>query len=507
MSPVNPPYGGIRSSSAVALAAAAAWLASLFFDAYVPYGESAKAVKGIYLLMFGWLAILGASVAWLANVCLIIALASRKYGGTGFAVGAALFALDALRLQSYPDYGGDKPIYGYGPGVLLWLAAMGLGLVATGMRAREAGPRDAEASRHGWVRNLGVVWLAVLAVGATVLAIKDRMQAASAERERLRAVVFKRNAVCDREPPLVAAARVSPAIVELKGETRGYPFGQASDLLRWGIPVVRDNGRDYSFVGSGADRMVRIKAAQGEPSAVLEYSTQRVQGSASSAIRLRVSAGDGTLVFDGQWRPDGPSYNYCPDYRQLPRADQQPRKVVLELLGLAGSGSPGETDFWATVERVNGKVTAREPAAGAEWINNNAGCPAGIGFSNERAMTNRMPSQSFFVGDTAYLGMGPGAFAVCADRAVYVYNATKSSNDYFVTISRRDLPDLQRLWSVNIKIADADPALQENQTRIVSIAEDRGLLRVRTRHYGHDRLLVLEAPLKPALHAPGGRGR
>lgn len=118
-----------------------------------------------------------------------------------------------------------------------------------------------------------------------------------------------------------------------------------------------------------------------------------------------------------------------------------------------------------------------------------------------------MPSHAFFVGEHAYLGVGPGNFAVCADHAVYVYSSGRSSGDYLLTISRRDLPDLRRHWSVNVKIPNADPALQENQTRIVAIAEENGRLKIRTRHYGHDQVLVLESPLRAEPQEPKDRIR
>jgi hypothetical protein len=495
-----------RSSTAVAVLAFLVWVGSLFFDTYVTYGAKDGDLKGMYVLAFGWLALLGMSVAWLANGCFLIALLRSRAGGAGFAIAAALLSLDALRLNEVPAWGSNRSIYGYGLGFVLWLAAMGFGLVATGMRARERNADPAQTGEAGWARELGLGWLAVLAIGVGALAVKDRTQAASAERDRLRSVVFKRGPVCDQEPPVAPSVKVSPAIVEIAGSA-GYPFNEPTGLLGWGVPIVRVREYDYSYIGTGIDRMMKIEAARGSPSAVLHYESEAVREGTASAIRVRLVSDGGADVINQLWTPDGPGYHYCPDYQQSPRANQQPRKVVMEALGLSDRGDLAGPNFWDTVVRVTGKVVGREGIAGAEWINNNAGCPPGIGFSYERASKERIPAQSFFFQDMAFMSAGPGIFSVCTGKSIYIYNSQRSSNDFFLTITRREMKDFSRSWSLNVKLPNADPALQERETRIVAIAEDTGMVRIRTRHYGHDQFLVLEAPLPSTAGMPKGSAK
>jgi hypothetical protein len=495
------------TSGNVAILTVTVWLSSLIFSAFVPYYRSSETLWGFTVLMVGWLGVLGVSIAWFANPCLLIALAKRRSGGAGFALVAALLALDSLRLDSLPTgRGGSQAIYGYGPGLVLWLAAMGLGLVATGMRVREL--RTVSASAAEWARELGIAWLVLLVAGFGALAIKDRLQASFAERERLRSVVLKRGPVCAREPPIASLAMPQPAVIlEFGGGSGAYPFDSPQRVLDWGIPVVRAKGHDYTLIGSGHDRMIRITPAEGPLSAILHYFVEGKDDKGRSDIRIRIATPAGKTVFDHLWTRDGPEY--CPEYKLSPRASEQPKKVVMEVLGLAGRpASEPLPNFWDSIHKTTGTVVGREPAGDLPWQNTNIGCPPDTGFSHERASRSGILGSPFFMGRVAYQFSHPGFFSVCSREAAYIYSSAKNSGDYFLTITRRSLNDLKREWTVNVKVVNADAALQERATRLVSVSEAGDKLRIRTRHYGHDQILTIEALLPPSRepHVKSGAG-
>lgn len=489
------------TSGKVAVLTVIVWLSSLIFTTFVPYGRSSWTWSGLAALMLGWLAILHVSIAWLANPCLLIALARRRSGGVGFALAAALLSLDSFRPESLPTGDGSQTVYGYGPGFVLWLAAMGVGMIATGMRVRELRNDAGSGGAGKWARELGIAWLLLLVVGFGTLAIKDRQQANVAEKERLRSVVIKRGPVCSREPPVGSLATPEPAhILEFSAEA-GYPFDSPQRLVYWGIPVVRAKGHDYALIGSGRDRMIRITPAEGPPSAILRYIVEGKDDKGRSDIRIWIGMPAGKTAFDYRWTRDGPEY--CPEYKLTAGPNEQPRKVVMEVLGLASLPVPKALpNFWDSVHRTTGTVVGREPAGQLPWQHTNIGCPPDTGFSYERASRSGIYGTPFFVGRTGYQFANTGHLCVCSGDAVYIYSSTRNSGDYFLTITRRSLRDLERAWSVNIKVANADAALQERETRVVSVAEAGDKLRIRTRHYGHDQILAIEAPLPQSREPP-----
>jgi len=345
-----------------------------------------------------------------------------------------------------------------------------------------------------WLRELGLIWLIALVAIVVTLAVKDRAQAATSERERLRSVLFKRGPVCDKEPPVALSVLKSPEILMIPLGA-GYPFHDPVTLLGWGIPTVRMNWYDYTRVGTGVDRMIRATSGRADVSATLSYAAETSDKGSRSGIRIGLVAADNQTLLNFVWVPDGPS-SFCPEYVQLPSVGQQPRKVVLEALGLPDRPDPGgERNIWDTIPRFDGRVVDREVTGRMAWANNNIGCPAGTGFSYDRARSLRIAGTPFFLEEAAYLGVGPGQHSVCSGNVVYVYGMQESSGNFYLTISKRSLGDLRRIWAANIKVEKGDPALKERHTRIVSIAEAGELLHIRTRHYEHDQVLTIEAPL------------
>lgn len=283
-------------------------------------------------------------------------------------------------------------------------------------------------------------------------------------------------------------------VLEVSGDQHGYvyPFNEPARLLGWGIPVIRSRGFDYSQTGSGIDGAMTIAPAKLPASASLIYQAIPNEGRKPD-IYLRLTSGSQTLV-DYRWI--GQKSGHCPTYKQFPGPSDEPRKTIIAALGVPEKVATPQVDVWERIHRISGTVVARELAGDTKWEHSNHGCPGDVGFHYERARQFGIEGEPpFFSGQQAYRFVHPGSLAACTGSAVYIYATQRNARDFFLTVTKRKLDTLEREWSANIKVSNADAALQERETRIVSVSESNYLLTLRTRHYGHNHILSIDAPL------------
>ncbi|WP_455924090.1 hypothetical protein [Pseudomonas putida] len=345
------------ASVVVPCVALTCWFASLF---QMAVGASPKEVhSGFFVLAMGWLS---GNAAWWANIWFLLALLRiffRRRSGI-LVLMAVACALDSWRLTRYLlDEGGrHTQVYGYGWGAVLWWIAISLLIAANGSLPPA---RDPDASRptprHSWQYPAGlmVTTLLVLILGGT--AINQRHLGNTAERARLQTFALKRLPVCRVEPASVPRQPRLAGPLEVKILKAGNPahgvFDDPSQLLSWGIPAVRYDGRDLTYAQVGAEQMMVAAPAGGAPGAVLTVRDQQTQVTAT----LRKPSGE--LIFNQTWnlRADGRG---CPDYSRYPKADELPRSLIMAGLGLPAD-APRRT---AGAEQAGPPVAAAEGCAG-----------------------------------------------------------------------------------------------------------------------------------------------
>ncbi|MBK7055107.1 MAG: hypothetical protein KBF99_02585 [Leptospiraceae bacterium] len=91
--------------------------------------QSAKPIKGLHVLGWGWWGFITGNPGWIANwlygVSITFSLLGNKNVALALSVLAILFALDGFRVtQWYFNEGSGTPVIGLGIGFYYWLTAM-----------------------------------------------------------------------------------------------------------------------------------------------------------------------------------------------------------------------------------------------------------------------------------------------------------------------------------------------------------------------------------------------
>lgn len=459
-----------RTSINLTRAAFVGWIASLSMPGLALYSN--QRMFGYDILLSGWLSPLALNFAWFANVFFLYAI--RKLHRGEVPVNSSLLALllsfDTARFSvMYLDEGGSKTsVYGYGWGAVLWFVSICLLVAAVGSRAAETGRPQTRLKPLG----LGLCLFAVITTAS--LAIYNRAAANRWEAERLTWLAFKRGAVCGENEviatePIRDLAGPVEVIAPEPNTLLPYPFSHASTLLDWGIPTVRIDDIDYSYHVSGHTWTLSSVPASEPAAAVLRVTTT------GQAIQVTlVETRTNRTVFDQIWRKErtaGYGSYYCPDYRSLPSEQEQPRKLVLQSLGLPLSPlnakktenpadpphavasivgreewSSAQQDDFPIRERIDGSGTYQSPPS------QDSHCDPAIGWKdqpNERVSFLR----PFAVRERAYY-LPPTYRFICENGSVYFYEGTAAGGKYYLKIEKRDLAQFRRHWVVRVVIPD-----------------------------------------------------
>ena len=153
----------------VALLALLLWLVSLTLTGFVVADEKQRSWQGVEILVMGWLGPMSGSVAWYANP-LALWVFMRCFSAQAPTRSSVLACLLGLTVVFFSDllislqliY---APVYGFGWGAVLWLCALTLLLVATGLRQQELAGMQVKPpvrTRHLWPLPLAAIVLAYL---------------------------------------------------------------------------------------------------------------------------------------------------------------------------------------------------------------------------------------------------------------------------------------------------------------------------------------------------------
>lgn len=313
------------------------WLLSLLLPAWALY--NGDQTPGYYVLMTGWLGPIVGNIAWFANVFFLSAAVKLVFHDRPAPISASvgmLVALDTLRYDEVllNEGGTTAPIYGYGAGAILWLAAISILLMATGFKLASKRQGEGIVSSH-WALACclgGGAMLALLVIFSAAFSVRDRLVANPTERIRLASVAFKRGPVCSADDPRPLAQLRLAGPLGLRNYDHVYPLNPEA-LLEWGIPVVRSEGKDFYFRNPSDPKTMDFSYAKGNANIQLEVVKKYSQESFEGFIRISMkSAESGAVAFDHTWRNEHGFRQMCPSYFSFPKEDQEPRKLVTSAL-------------------------------------------------------------------------------------------------------------------------------------------------------------------------------
>lgn len=482
------------SSRHLLICAVSCWVLALFMTGLVVGGKFEE-WPGWQLVMWGWLSLLMANLAWLANPVFLLA-AVLLYDGRraiGLSLTALLLSLDIFRLGrvALDESGATAPVYAYGWGLTFWLGAMCLLVAAAGTRELER-----RESAVPPMRSLGLGLFAVV-VGASVFFWQsDHSHANAAEKARLAGLAFKRGPVCavDVRPPATQGrVDLSAGALELLNLEAPEPFGTVPEMLNWGVPVVRADGRDYAWQAVGSARILQsIPASSAAPAASLTaYKT--TQGKLSR-IAVKLTQGNSERwAIEQIWQRSGDD-GFCPDYQSFPKVGEQPREWVVKALSLGtpepvrGDGPALETPpTWTPVTAsaqdggLSNELASRDRLDG-ESIRAR-GCPPGVGWGRLSQKESKLlpyVRAKFLIGERAYHFDQGGQSALCAAQDIYFYSIVRHGNrpsdEYRLQIEKRSLPGFERDWIRHVEIDRGLRGASSRELFIDSVDEQKGQL-------------------------------
>ena len=494
---------GPRILAAVALLM---WCVSLAFPALI---LSRHTYSGLEILLTGWLGLIVLMFAWLANPFFLYA-AVRQLSGRP-APRALLFAV-ALALSTFlidrilTDEGGGKDIvYGYGLGAILWFLSIFLLATAAGWQSTRLGNGS-----NPWPLRIGLASLLAFASISIALSVHDHAIANDSERLKLAKVMFKHGPVC-------AVPDAVPAhVIDLGGLplqlVNASPYADekrdAAQLLGWGVPSVRIGGTDYSLLYGKTDALVSRPAA-GPVGAILEESNisgpDRPTGGNDATLKL--SSPDGKIVSFNQTYKERLG-TYCPDLSIYPREQEQPRKLILQALGIMAPAS-GANQAIQAEPRVNVESQARqadlhvsiESTRPLEYGNGeysrllNKNCPVGQGYE---IFEGTFSTGTFRNGEIKYPPqLGWDWIGICDGSYVYSYQVHLTRpGKATINLKKNELVGFKPVWSMRLMVSGdfAGTALERGGPRITSISDEYGELTIALLDNGSTRISELKAP-------------
>lgn len=169
-------------SKVLAIIALLLWIASLFMVGLLYYPS--RQVLGIEYLYTGWLGILQLTVAWYANPLFILGVTLVLIGKTVKYIPILAFIL-SLNVFFYDNTMGEHiMVYAYGWGVVVWLLAMTMLIVASGA-VPSSSDQTTKVQQISLRYILGILLSTIVITSSISLSNSDHNQANSQESKIL----------------------------------------------------------------------------------------------------------------------------------------------------------------------------------------------------------------------------------------------------------------------------------------------------------------------------------
>jgi hypothetical protein len=516
----------------LSVAALALWFCSLALPCLV--FRSGETWTGGQILLMGWLGVLQANIAWFANFFFwygIICLLSGKVPIVT-AILAVLLSLDTFLLPGLPRWMGEggprhHPVIGYGWGTVLWFLSIFLMLVAVGVKQREINCLKQQEYKRDWILPLvlGLVLLMITAGTASYFTSRGRMiTVKNVTYFAISDAEAKRGKVCSvPEPVAINPIRNLSGPVEIveKDNTSYYnPFVYIDELLGWGIPAVRVGNVDYVYESTARNeiRLISAVPAVGKPAAVLFVDFVDTSDSFTAHVRL-VESPANHAVFDQTWKRENSLYpRFCPDYSFQPKLNEQPRKFIMQALGLDenqiietrnAAQEKRNGDFRGVtgiiIERRSGGDTSAIKRAGWKEMRGyphkkiyNINCPGDADWDDNRPRLHKNGLPPFMWNGKAYYFRDKSEGNItCTNEFVYMYSGyyDSMSRGYRLNIEKRDTQNFRQAWARVVVIRDISLPLLEDVLKVQSIEETPDAITLELVNDDSGEMLVVQVSL------------
>ncbi|MFP3925108.1 hypothetical protein [Pseudomonas sp. W5-36] len=460
------------SSQSLSHLAMLVWCVSLFLPVFAksPY----KYESGGEVLLGGWMGIVVLQFAWFANPLFLFAYVRLQNGHGAITYAAIALAVSLETFLNVPFLGA----YGYGWGMILWFVSLALLFAAAGAHELRGGLRPT-LENHGWMRTFGIALAAGIAVAGIGLSAIDHSGANQAETARMANVAIKRGAVCRLEP-----VSVSPLVTPLAGaveikqmsagsQAKSNELSVVRNLLSWGFPVLRMDGRDFFYIRSDRESLLSSVPARGAPGATLEV------GGTREEVQLRLFDNQHRPLLEQHWFLQNKGEGYCPDYYPDPTPEQPPRAIISAALRIV---APAVERRQAAIQtRLAGEVVGRSQGSPSKPRPiRNANCGQDTGWRESERLSNVLTSaraQGFWIGEQAfYPSTQFYGKALCQGETIYLYDASlPSAGQAYLTLEKRRRAGLLLVGSTFISIKDA--AIAGDTLQLESVEESsQGLI-------------------------------
>lgn len=421
----------------------------------------------------GWLSPLVFNFAWFANVFYMYGVLSIVKGKLVriSPILAVVLSLDTFRYSQHllNEGGATTPVYGYGWGAFIWLISIYLLLIAAGTRQAESATSNRSHFKAQGMRVLGIVLIAITAIGTVSLSLNDKANANKEELTRLSEVAFKRGDVCSVEPPsMIEPIKEFSGPLEIRISENSlhanYPFIQIKTLLSWGIPSIRINKQDYYL---NKNKLISSPSSGGAQ-ALLEVI--EIYGESIQARLTEVKAN--RIVFDFTWKRQDYPVNtniYCPGYSSFPQLDELPRSLLVKALDIMKTKIDEESTANVRIKKnriVNGVIVNRASGGLTRKMRDelwkktatdksnqyhhifNINCPDNIGWDGTGYDASTNTGWPYKIdGDVYYLGTRTTYRSTCEEDAVYIYSMHPTRNDYRINIKKRSKIGFVDVWA------------------------------------------------------------
>ena len=499
------------------------WVSSLSLVCISTYSERYQ-LTGIDILFYGWLGPLGGVFAWYANVFFAFAVFRLLVGKkVAFSPLVAMFlSLDTFRYKNYliNEGGASVPVYGYGWGAILWFLSFSVLLFAAGIRLSE------DDSSYKGMCVIAIVFTAVFVAVTTHFYFQDRNMANSSEMKKLNGIVFKRVAVCQQADPVVQIPMeklTEPLEVVVDAKMAKSLFENVRNYILWGVQTVRFDGYDYSCIDTEEGKVLTVVPESGPAAALLtveETGTLKFHSKRLSAQMIDLHTG--RTVFEQQWERELRSETgyYCPEFKFFPKAEEQPRKLIVQSLGLSKDDSLPEKVFYKqpVFQSVESEIVAygqdgltlkdkldqwkrlhpdHHTIYAPPWVVKNHNCPEGIGLALMDSKSSASTGAPLFVDGRGYYLKGRDYRATCDEKNIYLYKGSSFSrkNQYNLNIEKRTLPDLRPVWGRNINIKDLKIKVSDDNLLIESINQNKGTIVINLSHYRTGKTIIIKSEI------------
>ncbi|GHT94426.1 hypothetical protein FACS1894116_08410 [Betaproteobacteria bacterium] len=474
------------SAKNIAYCALVLWLVSLPLTVFSSfYGDE---LRGISILLFGWLGVLLPNIAWFSNAFFLYAFVKIQHGKPVFwsVISAITLSFTSFNAPLMPTlWAWDiHPIDAYGWGFVLWLLSLFMLAIAAGTQwvkdeyddDYEFGEMKYAAGRR--LKPLGIVLVISTLCLSVFFAVHDRIQGNSEEKSLLHGVAFTRGPVCTIAPPpsfsqplisgsgpveirMVSAPRLhsEPEYVYRLKKTGDYykqgyflsdPFQDKRVLLSWGIPVIRIEDKDFSYIKLGDEWILTSTPADSPASAIISINDKAISLLEGKTERV---------LFEQTWTWVGETGvtrildKFCPQsFDFTPKENEQPRKFIVEALGVHQTEEHKQQLNDNKAENVKIEIVSDEPINSSLFH-----YPEHKDLGNKNCTNDVKHEYNIFrIGSREFYYHGFRNWGVCTTSHVYLMHTkdqgTGSNLKMEIEVEKREMPSFRRVWAGTVTI-------------------------------------------------------